>query len=98
MPGLALCALEGRVEADLDDLVIGAAHRLAHADDPRMGDEVDEAAEGLRVDLDIPASRSPSTAPPGRWIASQKALIMSSRMASAQSREKATFSPTMPSR
>jgi hypothetical protein len=38
------------------------------------------------------------TAPPGRWIASQNPVNISSRMRSVQSREKAPFSPTIPSR
>src|SRR5215212_1609303 len=38
------------------------------------------------------------TAPPGRWIASQNAVSMSSRIVSAQSRAKAPFRPTIPSR
>ena len=57
MPGLVLGALERSVEADLDDLVIGAEHRLAHGRDPLMAREFREAAEVLRMDLHIPAAR-----------------------------------------
>jgi hypothetical protein len=37
-------------------------------------------------------------APPGRWIAAQKAVIMSSRSCSVHSRENAPFSAVIPSR
>ena len=60
MPGLGHRPLEGRVEADLDDLVLGPEHGRAHRRHPRMRAEVDEAAERLRMDFHIPAARPPA--------------------------------------
>ena len=57
MPGLVGRARERNVEADLDDLVVGTEHRLAHGNEPGMGGDVDEAADALRLDLDIEALR-----------------------------------------
>src|SRR3712207_6965080 len=42
VPGLVLGALERRVEADFDDLVVGAEHRLAHRRHPGVGDEIED--------------------------------------------------------
>ena len=57
VPGLVGGAGEGDVEADFDDPVIGPEHRLADGDEPGMGGDVDEAADPLGMDLDIPALR-----------------------------------------
>ena len=57
VPWLVGGAGEGDVEADLDDPVIGPKHRLADRDEPGMGGDLDEAADPLRLDLDIEALR-----------------------------------------
>lgn len=56
MPGLHLRALEGGVEADLDDPVVGTEDTLAHGDEPGVGDELGEATDGLGMDFDVPAA------------------------------------------
>src|ERR1700761_5955068 len=60
MPGLVHRALERGVEADLHDLVFGTEHGPAHRCDPRVRAEVSEAGEGLRMDLHVPAARTPA--------------------------------------
>jgi hypothetical protein len=97
MPWLVHRPLEGSVEANFDDFVIEAEHGPAHCRDPVVRAEVGKAAEGLRMDLHVPAPRATANSAPGRWIASQKPVNMSSRIRSPQSRENAPFSPTIPS-
>jgi hypothetical protein len=48
------------VEADLDDLVARSQHPLAHPRDPRVGGDLPEAAQPLRVDLDVVPPWSPA--------------------------------------
>jgi hypothetical protein len=60
VPGLVLSPGERDVEADLHDLVVGAEHRRADAAHPGVVHEVEEPADLLRVDLDVPAFRSAS--------------------------------------
>jgi hypothetical protein len=57
VPRLVHRAGERDVEADLDDLVVGAEHLGRDVDDPRVGREVGEAADLLGVHLDVPALR-----------------------------------------
>src|SRR3712207_5344114 len=58
VPGMIRRARKGNVEADFDDAVIGPEYRLGHCDEPRMGRDVDEAADPLGMHLDIEALRS----------------------------------------
>jgi len=53
VPRLVDRAGQRHVEPDLDDLVLRAEHRLAHAGHPRMGDQVEESAQSLGVDLHV---------------------------------------------
>jgi hypothetical protein len=53
VPRLRLRTGERDVEAELHDRPLRTEHRLAHADDPRVGDEVDKSAHLLRMDLDV---------------------------------------------
>jgi len=62
-----------------------------------MGDEIDEPLQLLRMDLDIPAAWTTADGAAGRWMAAQNAVIMSSRIRSTQSREKAPWRPVTPS-
>jgi len=55
VPRLVGSAGERDVEADLDDPVVGAENRAAHRDEPGVGGDVDEAADALGLDLDVPA-------------------------------------------
>ncbi len=48
---------KGDVEADLDDFVILGQHCFAHGDEPRVGGDIDEAADPLGLDFDVPALR-----------------------------------------
>ena len=52
-----------------------AEHCSADGGDPRVGDQVDEAAQLLGVDLDVPAVAAAATAPPGRDAPRSKAVI-----------------------
>jgi hypothetical protein len=63
MPRLVHRPLKGSVEADFDDFVIVAEHSPAHCRGPRVRAEVGEAAEGLRMDLHIPAARPTPDSP-----------------------------------
>src|SRR5437868_6793329 len=65
MPGLALGPLEGRIEPDLHNLVVQAEHPLAHADHPWVAHEVDESADGPRMDLNVPPARAAADRPAG---------------------------------
>jgi hypothetical protein len=69
VPGLVDRPREGDVETDLDDLVVRPEHRLRHRRDPGMGDQIDEAAQLLGVDLDVvalrPATHGSTGAPDG---------------------------------
>ena len=85
MPGLVGGAGEGDVEADFDDPVIGPEHRLAHGDEPGMGGDVDEAADPLGMDLDIPALRPARQRAAGHLAAPPRTGVpISSRIRSTQ--------------
>jgi hypothetical protein len=58
---------------------------------PRDGHQLDEPADRLRVQLDVPRCGPRPTAPSGRRIACQNAVIMSSRSCLTQSRGNAVF-------
>jgi hypothetical protein len=60
---------------------------------PRDGHQLDEPADRLRVQLDVPRCGPRPTAPSGRRIACQNAVIMSSRSCLTQSRGNAAFCP-----
>src|SRR5215203_4564434 len=58
MPRLVHRTWPGNVEADLHDLVIGTQYSLAHSGNPGMSDQVEEATDVLRMNLDIVAFRT----------------------------------------
>ena len=98
VPGLVGGAGERDVEADLDDPVVGPEHRLAHGDEPGVRGDVDEAADPLRLDLDVEALRARAAGPrPATALASSNRAMTSPYMRSAHSGEKAPFRPMMPS-
>jgi len=63
VPGLVHRTSEGDVEPDLNDLVVRTQDGLGHGGDPRVADQVDEAAELLRVDLYVVAAGTPADGP-----------------------------------
>src|SRR4051812_8437969 len=65
MPGLVHCTWKRNVESDFDDLVIRTQHRFRDCNDPRMRYQVHEAADLLRMDLDVVALRPASDGPTG---------------------------------
>ena len=97
MPGLVGGAREGDVEADFDDPVVGPEHRLADGDEPGMGGDVDEAADPLRMDLDIPALRAARQRAAGHLPRLLEQRPISSRIRSTQGRGKAPLRAMMPS-
>ena len=98
MPGLDLCPLERSIKPNFHDLVLGAQYPFRHRLDPGMAHQVRKSLDRLRMHFHIPAPGPRPTAPPGRCIASQKAVIMSSLSCSTHSRENADFFATIPSR
>ena len=98
MPRLDLCPLKWRIKPNFHDLVLGAQYPFSHRLDPGMTHQVCKSLDGLRMHFHIPAPGPRPTAPPGRCIASQKAVIMSSLSCSTQSRENADLFATIPSR
>ena len=97
VPRLVGGAREGNVEADLDDPVVGPEHRLAHRDEPGVGDDVDEAADPLGVDLDV-AALGPARQRAARdRRASSNSASMSSRMRVGPVGPNAPLRPMMPS-
>ena len=87
MPGLQLGTLKRGVEPDLDNLVLRTEYALAHGDEPGMRGQFGKTADRLRMHFYIPATGPRPTVPPGRWMASQNAVIMSSGIPSMNSRE-----------
>src|SRR4051794_16070661 len=58
MPWLHLRTLKGRIEANLDDLVLGPENGLTHCDHPVVRYKIHKATDRLRVQLDIPSPRA----------------------------------------
>src|SRR3954452_18617186 len=54
MPGLVTSALEREVETDLDEPVVGPEDSFGDGRDPGVGHEIEEAADLLGIDLDVP--------------------------------------------
>jgi hypothetical protein len=81
VPWLVLGAGERDIEAELHDLVVGAQDRLAHAGDPRVADQVDEAAQRLGVHLDVEAMRAAAdrAAWPGRGLRKRGVNVLAHR-------------------
>jgi hypothetical protein len=63
VPRLVGRAGKRNVEADFDDPIVARQHRLAHGDEPGMRHDLGEAADPLRLHLDIPALRPPRQRP-----------------------------------
>src|SRR5690349_17180479 len=70
------------VEAELDDAVVGAEHRLAHRDHPRMGDQVDEPAQLLGVNFHVIAVRTAAdrAAGPGQRLGERAVDVLAHRV------------------
>ena len=84
MPRLVRGAREWDVEPDLDDAIVLGQHRLAHGDEPRVGGDLDEAADALGLGLDVPALGPRGSAPPATCRASSNRLMISSRKTSRE--------------